>query len=57
MGIYRTWANRIEAGTKTWAQCPISRRDGVKEVLREDTSLRKNGMSPERFKEITGEDY
>ena len=27
------WANRLVAGTKTWAEMPASRQSGVKEVL------------------------
>ena len=29
------WANRLIAGTKTWAEMPASRRVGVKKVLAE----------------------
>ena len=29
------WANRLIAGTKTWAEMPASRRAGVKKVLAE----------------------
>ena len=55
MSIYRIWANRLEAGTKTWEECPNSRKPGVELVLIEDV---KNGViAPERFEEITGEPY
>ena len=41
------WANRLIAGTKTWAEMPASRRAGVKKVLAE--RINKG--------EITAEDY
>ena len=61
MAIIRTWANRLWAGTQPWNKCPPARRDGVKEVMRQDV---KNGPDPmhpertaERYTEITGEPY
>ena len=53
----RIWANRLEAGTKTWANVPLSRKAAVKAVLREDVENHHNGMTPERYEEITGEVY
>ena len=41
------WANRLIAGTKTWAEMPASRRAGVKKVLAE--RINKG--------EITADDY
>lgn len=49
------WANRLIAGTKTWDECPNSRKDAAKEVLRERVAAGK--ITGERYKEITGEDY
>ena len=43
------WANRLIAGTKTWAEMPASRRVGVKKVLAERVN--------EDYKRITGDDY
>lgn len=60
MGIYRTWANRLWAGSQPWSKCPVSRRTGVKEVMRQDVAA-ANPEYPERtaerFEEITGEPY
>ncbi len=54
----RIWANRLEAGTKTWAQCVrAGRADEVRLVLRDDVATGHNGMTPERYTEITGEAY
>ena len=48
----RIWANRLEAGTKTWAECPIGRKYAVDAILREDVENGK--ISAERYTEITG---
>lgn len=48
----RIWANRLEAGTKTWAECPASRKPAVDEILRQDVADGK--LSAERYTEITG---
>ena len=48
----RIWANRLEAGTKTWAECPNSRKAAVDAILREDVA--ENKISRERYTEITG---
>ena len=45
------WANRLIAGTKTWAEMPASRRVGVKKVLAERVN------KGEDYKRITGDDY
>lgn len=51
----KIWANRLVAGTKTWAEMPASRRAGVKrELARRVTD---GEITAERYKEITGEDY
>ena len=49
------WANRLIAGTKTWAQVPSSRKNGVKAVLLE--RVESGEITEERYKEITGEEY
>lgn len=51
----KIWANRLVAGTKTWAEMPASRRTGVKRELAKRVD--KGEITPERYKEITGEDY
>lgn len=48
----RIWANRLEAGTKTWAECPNSRKAAVDAILREDVENGK--LTTERYTEITG---
>lgn len=49
------WANRLIAGTKTWAEMPASRRVCVKKVLAE--RVNKGEIAAEDYKNITGEDY
>ena len=51
----RIWANRLEAGTKTWAECPQSRKSAVDEILRADVAA--GVISAERYTEITGAAY
>ena len=51
----KIWANRLVAGTKTWAEMPASRRTGVKRELAKRVA--EGEISEERYKEITGEDY
>jgi hypothetical protein len=51
----KIWANRLIAGTKTWAEMPASRRPGVKRELAKRVA--EGEITPERYKEITGEDY
>lgn len=49
------WANRLIAGTKTWAEMPVSRHAGVKAELA--NRVADGEITAERYKEITGEDY
>lgn len=51
----KIWANRLIAGTKTWAEMPISRRVAVKKVLAE--RINKGEITADDYKDITGEDY
>lgn len=51
----KIWANRLVAGTKTWAEMPTSRRAGVKRELAR--RVVDSEITAERYKEITGEDY
>ena len=32
----RIWANRLEAGTQIWANCPYSRRNAVMAIMFDD---------------------
>lgn len=49
------WANRLIAGTKTWAEVPASRKNGVKSVLR--GRVVSGEISPEQYENIVGEPY
>lgn len=51
----RIWANRLEAGTKTWDEVPTSRKTGVKVILHGD--VEEGRITVERYEEITGEPY
>ena len=51
----RIWANRLEAGTKTWDEVPASRKAGVKAILRSDVAA--GVITAVQFEEITGEPY
>jgi uncharacterized membrane protein len=51
----KIWANRLVAGTKTWAEMPTSRRTGVKRELAKRVA--DGEISEEDYKRITGEDY
>lgn len=50
----KIWANRLVAGTKTWAEMPAS-RPGVKRELAKRVA--EGEISEEQYMEITGEDY
>lgn len=49
------WANRLIAGTKTWAEMPASRRVGVKRELAK--RVNKGEITADDYKNITGDDY
>lgn len=51
----KIWANRLVAGTRTWAEMPASRRPRVKRELAKRVA--EEEITAERYKEITGEDY
>lgn len=51
----KIWANRLIAGTKTWAEMPISRRVAVKKVLA--AHVESGEITADDYKNITGEDY
>ena len=59
----KIWANRLIAGTKTWAEMPARRRAGVKAELAkrvaedEITAAQYKEITAAQYKEITGEDY
>ena len=49
------WANRLIAGTKTWAEMPASRRAGVKKVLAERTN--KGEITAGEYNLMPDDDY
>lgn len=49
------WANRLVAGTKSWAEVPASRKKAVKAVLVQ--RVEDNEITADQYKEITGEEY
>ncbi len=49
----KIWANRLIAGTKTWAELPASRHAAVKAELAE--RVENGDITAERYAEITGE--
>ena len=51
----KIWANRLIAGTKTWAEMPISRRVAVKKGLA--ARVESGEITADDYKNITGEDY
>ncbi len=51
----KIWANRLVAGTKTWAEVPVFRKSAVKAVLRERVA--EMFITAEQYTEITGELY
>lgn len=51
----RIWANRLEAGTQIWADCPASRKPAVDAILRQDVAAGK--ITAARYTEITGEPF
>lgn len=51
----RIWANRLEAGTKTWAEVPASRKTAVDATLRQDVADGK--ITADQYEEITGKQY
>lgn len=67
--MVKIWRNRIEAGTKTLAKCPVEYRAGVIEYIQNDLedgsytveqlkALVSSGkMTEAEYEEITGEPY
>lgn len=49
------WANRLVAGTKTWAMMPISRREAVKAIL--CARVEDHQITEDEYEAITGEEY
>jgi len=51
----RIWANRLEAGTQKWEDCPERYKTSVKELLKSDVA---NGVITEdEYQNITNEPY
>ena len=51
----RMWANRLEAGTITWAEVLEWRKSAVKKLLLADVKSGRGGMDAETYMKITGE--
>ena len=51
----RIWANRLEAGTQSWADCPASRKPAVDLILRQDVAAGR--ITAAHYEEITGEPF
>ena len=51
----KIWANRLVAGTKTWAEVPASRKSGVKAELA--GRVESNTITAKEYEDITGEAY
>lgn len=49
------WANRLIAGTKTWAEVPSSRKNAVKAVLAD--RVEEEVITVEQYESITSEVY
>lgn len=49
------WANRLVAGSKSWADCPASRKGAVKAVLA--GRVEGKAITAAQYEEITGEEY
>lgn len=50
----KIWANRLVAGTKTWAEMPARRHAGVKAELAKRVA--EDEITAEQYKEITGDE-
>ena len=51
----KIWRNRIEAGTKTFEECPAKYKADVLALMRQDV---ENGViTKEEFESLTGEVY
>lgn len=50
----KIWANRLIAGTRTWAEMPASRRPGVKAELTKRVT--DGEITLEQYRDITGEE-
>ena len=50
----KIWANRLIAGTRTWAEMPASRRPGVKAELTKRVT--DGEITQEQYRDITGEE-
>lgn len=49
------WANRLIAGTKTWAQVPASRKNNVKAIL--INRVNEKEITQDKYEEIVGEPF
>lgn len=51
----KIWANRLVAGTKTWAEVPAIRKVAVKAELAK--RVESGAITAQQYTEITGEEY
>jgi len=51
----RLWKDRIIAGARTYAECPLRYKEAVLELLRLD--VENNKISKEKFEELTNIPY
>lgn len=49
------WANRLIAGTKTWDEVPLTRKNDVRAELRR--RVEAGIITAEQYRQIIGEDY
>ena len=49
------WANRLVAGTRTWAEMPASRQIPVMLILGQ--RVESGAITAEQYKAVTGEEY
>lgn len=53
--IAKIWRNRIEAGDKTFEECPARYKAEVLEIMRQDVV--DGIITAEQFEELTGQPY
>lgn len=55
MAIAKIWRNRIEAGTKKFADCPVKYQKDVLKLMRQDVV--DGIITAEQFENLTGIPY
>lgn len=49
----KIWVNRLIAGTQTWNNVPTSRKNAIKEILRQ--YVKENKITEDKYNEIVNE--